>query len=202
MDQTDAVRSHNRKAWNAEVERGNRWTVPVDHQAIEAARRGRLEVLLTDCRAVPAAWFEEMPAGGQRAAPEEGRDLAGRVERLFGAVRHPKTGEPYTSAEVARMSAGDLTGGEVEKIRIGVISDPTVKQVAALAAAFGVPTSYLLDRSRDTSVLEEEEVLEALADETAGAILRQSARLPEREKRIVLGIVRQIGSQLDAEDGR
>lgn len=60
MDQPDAVRSHNREAWDAEVERGNRWTVPVDHQAIEAARRGRLEVLLTDCRAVPAAWFPDL----------------------------------------------------------------------------------------------------------------------------------------------
>ena len=42
MDQPDAVRSHNREAWDAEVERRNRWTVPVDHQAIEAARRGPL----------------------------------------------------------------------------------------------------------------------------------------------------------------
>jgi hypothetical protein len=40
-------------------------------------------------------------------------------------------------------------------------------------------------------------VLDALADERAGAILRESARLPEREKEIVLGIVRQFGSQID-----
>src|SRR5918994_1822424 len=53
MDQPDAVRSHNKEAWNAEVERGNRWTVPVDHEAIEAARRGRWEVMLTDSTAVP-----------------------------------------------------------------------------------------------------------------------------------------------------
>jgi transcriptional regulator with XRE-family HTH domain len=79
------------------------------------------------------------------------------------------------------MSAGDLTGDEVEKIRTGVISDPTVKQVAALAAAFGVPPSYLLDRGRDPSVLDEE-VLEALADDTAGAILRQSATAREGEE--------------------
>jgi hypothetical protein len=51
MDPPDAVRSHNREGWEAEVERWNRWTVPVDHEAIEAARRGRLEVMLTDCRA-------------------------------------------------------------------------------------------------------------------------------------------------------
>jgi 2-polyprenyl-3-methyl-5-hydroxy-6-metoxy-1,4-benzoquinol methylase len=60
MDQPDPVSSHNREAWDAQVERGNRWTLPVDHQAIEAARRGRLEVLLTDSRAVPAAWFPDL----------------------------------------------------------------------------------------------------------------------------------------------
>jgi DNA-binding transcriptional ArsR family regulator len=59
-----------------------------------------------------------------------------------------------------------------------------------------VPPSYLLDRHTDLSVLDEE-VLEALADETARAILRESARLPEREKGIVLGIVRPFGSQVD-----
>jgi SAM-dependent methyltransferase len=60
MDQPDAVRSHNREAWDAEVERGNRWTVPVDHDAIEAARQGRLDVGLTDSKAVPAAWFPDL----------------------------------------------------------------------------------------------------------------------------------------------
>ena len=34
--------------------------------------------------------------------------------------------------------------------------------------------------------------LEAVSDETAGTILRESARLPEREKELVLGIVRQF----------
>ena len=71
-----------------------------------------------------------------------------------------------------------------------------MSQIGALAATFGVPPSYLLDRGKEPSVLDEE-VLEALADERAGAILKESARLPEREKEIVLGIVRQFGSQID-----
>jgi phage portal protein BeeE len=71
-----------------------------------------------------------------------------------------------------------------------------VSQVAALAAAFGVPPSYLLDRARAPSVLDEE-VLDALTDERASAILRESARLAKRKKEIVLGIVRQFGSQID-----
>ena len=92
------------------------------------------------------------------------------------------------------MSAGVLTEEEVEGLRIGAIPDPTVGQVAALAAVFGVPTSYLVDRDKGTPVLDDE-VMDALADETAAAILRESARLPEREKRVVLGIVREFGSQ-------
>ena len=72
-----------------------------------------------------------------------------------------------------------------------------VSQLAALAAAFDVPPSYLLDRGREAPDLDEK-VLDHLADETAGAILKESARLPEREKRIVLGIVRQFSEQLAA----
>ncbi len=142
----------------------------------------------------PEAWFGDVSGDGAHLAPAGGRGIAGRVEHLFGAVRHPKTGEPYTSAEVARLSAGDLTEEDVAGIRTGKVADPTVGQVAALAAVFGVPPSYLLDRGKDPSILDEE-VLKALADETARDILRESARLPEREREIVLGIVRQFAAQ-------
>ena len=64
-----------------------------------------------------------------------------RVGYLFDTIVHPRTGEPYTNAEVARMSAGGLTEEEAEGIRTGAVPDPTVGQVAALAAVFGVPPS-------------------------------------------------------------
>ena len=69
--------------------------------------------------------------------------------------------------------------------------------MAALAAVFGVPASYLVDRGEGQPVLDDE-VMDALADETAAAILRESARLPEREKKMVLGIVREFAAQRDA----
>ena len=55
-----------------------------------------------------------------------------------------------------------------------------MNQVAALAAAFGVPPSYLLDRGKEPPTIDEE-ALGALADETASAILRESAIAPEGE---------------------
>jgi transcriptional regulator with XRE-family HTH domain len=146
----------------------------------------------------PELWFEEdLGSEGGSPVQPEGTGIPGRVEHLFEVVKNPKTGESYTNAEVARMSAGDLTEGDVEGIRGGEIADPLVSQLAALAAAFGVSPSYLLDRGREPPVLDEK-VLDHLANETAGAILKESARLPEREKRIILGIVRQFSDQLGA----
>jgi hypothetical protein len=115
--------------------------------------------------------------------------LAARVEGLFGAVRHPRTGEPYTDAQIARMSAGALTAGDVQAIRMGRIPDPTVGQVAALAAAFGVPPSYLVDRGEPVF---DGELVRALRDERVREAACEISRLPERERRLVLGIVRQF----------
>jgi len=165
-------------------------------------RKGRIEnpgyeKILAIARAMgfpPEAWFEDTTGDGAQATSTEGKDLAGRVGHLFEAIVHPGAEEPYTNAEVARMSAGGLTEGEVEGMRTGKIADPAVSQVAALAAVFGVAPSYLVSRGKGTPVLDEE-VMEGLRDETANAILRESARLPEREKRIVLGIVREFGGQ-------
>jgi hypothetical protein len=138
----------------------------------------------------PGKWFGESVGDGTRTAPAGGQGLAGRVEHLFDAVSNPKTGEPYTNAEVARMTLGELSEGDVGGIRSGTISDPTVGQVAAMAGAFGVEPSYMLDRSEP---LFDGELVEALRDQTVRDIARDSSRLPEREKRIVLGIVREFG---------
>ncbi|MBA3425680.1 MAG: class I SAM-dependent methyltransferase [Rubrobacter sp.] len=70
-------REYNREAWDREVERGNQWTVPVDGETIEAARRGRWEVLLTDTKPVPRVWFPDLDgadilclaSGGGQQAP-------------------------------------------------------------------------------------------------------------------------------------
>src|SRR4051812_27309088 len=71
------VREHNRDAWDREVERGNEWTVPVGAKVIEAARRGSWEVLLTETKPVPRAWFPDLEgldvlclaSGGGQQAP-------------------------------------------------------------------------------------------------------------------------------------
>jgi transcriptional regulator with XRE-family HTH domain len=142
----------------------------------------------------PEVWFEDgLGEGRSIGLAEEMCGVASRLEHLFEVVRNPKTGEPYTNAEVARMTLGDLSEKDVERIRIGAISDPTVSQVAALASVFGVEPSYLLDRGEPS--LLDEELVQALRDKDVRDITRESSRLPYRERQLVLGIVRQFRDQ-------
>jgi transcriptional regulator with XRE-family HTH domain len=142
----------------------------------------------------PEVWFEDgLGEGRSIGQAEESYGVAARLEHLFEVVRNPKTAKPYTNAEVARMTLGDLSEEDVERIRTGAISDPSVGQVASLASVFGVEPSYLLDRGEPS--LLDEELVEALRDEDVRDITRESSRLPDRERRLVLGIVRQFGDQ-------
>jgi SAM-dependent methyltransferase len=57
------VRDYNRRAWDRQVGAGNVWTRPVGPEVVEAARRGRWTVLLTEQKPVPREWFPEELAG-------------------------------------------------------------------------------------------------------------------------------------------
>src|SRR5215207_5039408 len=95
----------------------------------------------------PEVWFEERLGEGRSIEQaEESRGVAGRLEHLFEVVKNPKTGEPYTNAEVARMTLGDLSEEEVERKRTGPISAPSGGQVAARASVLGVGPSSLLNQ--------------------------------------------------------
>ncbi len=70
------VRRYNREAWDRQVAKGNRWTVPVGPEVIAAARRGEWSVVLTPNKPVPREWFGDVTgkdvlclagAGGQQA---------------------------------------------------------------------------------------------------------------------------------------
>jgi transcriptional regulator with XRE-family HTH domain len=148
----------------------------------------------------PEVWFEDgLGEGRSIEQAEESRGVAGRLEHLFEVIRNPKTGEPYTNGEVARMTLGDLSEEDVERVKTGAESDPSVGQVAALASFFGVEPSYLLDR-REPSLLDDE-LVQALRDEDVRDITRESSRLPDRERQLVLGIVRQFRDQKVAPSG-
>jgi SAM-dependent methyltransferase len=71
------IRAHNRAAWDRQVEAKNEWTVAVDRAAIDAARRGDWQVVLTPSKPAPRDWFGDLKgrdvlclaAGGGQQGP-------------------------------------------------------------------------------------------------------------------------------------
>ena len=52
--------TYNRQAWDRQVRRGNRWTIPVSPEEISRARRGEISVVLTPTKPVPKGWFGDL----------------------------------------------------------------------------------------------------------------------------------------------
>jgi 2-polyprenyl-3-methyl-5-hydroxy-6-metoxy-1,4-benzoquinol methylase len=53
----DDILDYNRRAWDRQVERGNRWMVPVGPEEVARARRGDWRIVLTPTRPIPGDWF-------------------------------------------------------------------------------------------------------------------------------------------------
>jgi len=51
---------YNKAAWNREVERGNKWTIPASPTEIRDARAGKWKILLTPSKPVPPDWFPKV----------------------------------------------------------------------------------------------------------------------------------------------
>jgi SAM-dependent methyltransferase len=52
--------NYNRNAWNLEVEKGNKWTIPVSKREIERAKLGEWSIVLTPTKPVPQSWFPDL----------------------------------------------------------------------------------------------------------------------------------------------
>jgi hypothetical protein len=92
---------------------------------IESPANEKLSAIARAMSFPPEVWFEEdLDLRGEVPAELQASGVAGKVEHLFTTIRNPTTREPYTNAEVARMSTGVLKEEEVERIRTGRIADP------------------------------------------------------------------------------
>jgi transcriptional regulator with XRE-family HTH domain len=139
----------------------------------------------------PELWFEEAGEIGRAARieqPAKMRNIADRLNHLFEVIKNQRTGEPYSDADIARLSLGDLTAEDVGGIRSGKLENPSIGQVAALADAFGVHPSYFLETGKEPALLGEQEI-NALSDERARAILNESLGLSDAEKDMVLDMI-------------
>jgi transcriptional regulator with XRE-family HTH domain len=190
-------------------EDGGRWTGQdldeatggvVTRSYVSTLRKGRIEnpgfeKLRAIAKAMgfpPELWFEEGGLDGTKIEKPDGEiRLSERVEHLFETAGRARTGEPYTSAEVARLTVGDLTEDEIAGIREGRIEDPSVGQIRALADAFGISPAYFL-HGTGRATLVDEESLRALGDEKSRRLLLESFGLTGAEKDMLLDMIEHL----------
>jgi SAM-dependent methyltransferase len=79
------IPSYNRDAWDRQVARGNRWTVPVSSEVIRTARMGQWSVVLTPSKPVPREWFGRVE-GARILCLASGGGQQGPVLAAAGAV--------------------------------------------------------------------------------------------------------------------
>jgi transcriptional regulator with XRE-family HTH domain len=143
--------------------------------------------------------------------------IAQKFEHFLEVYRRPD-GSRWGGQDLHDATGGVVTRSYVSNLRKGRIENPGFEKLRAMAKAMnfspelwfedveklgevsGARPSWFLD-GRDNLALLDEGLVEALRDETARAVLREVRRLPERERRIVLGIVRQFADQQGASDG-
>jgi len=167
------IRKYNRAAWNREVERGNRWTVPVSEEVIAAARRGRWDIFLTPSKPVPRAWFPD-PDGADVLCLASGGGQQGPTLAAAGAkvtVLDNSPGQLAQDRSVAKRDGLEIALVEGDMADLSMFSDqsfdlivhpvsntfvPDIRPVwkeayrvlrrgGALLSGFTNPAAYLFD---------------------------------------------------------
>ncbi len=98
--------SYNRDAWDQQVAKGNRWTIPVSPEIVAAARRGDWQVVLTPTRPVPRQWFPDL-VGLPVLCLASGGGQQGPVLAAAGAMVTVLDASPAQLAQDGRVAQRD-----------------------------------------------------------------------------------------------
>ena len=222
------IDDYNSHAWDKEVERGCKWTVPVSPDVIARAREGEVSIVLTPQQPVPCDWFPALggsnvlclASGGGQQAPILAAAGA-NVTLLDNSTKQLDQDRMVAEREglTIRLIKGDmrdlsmLDNGTFELVfhpcSNNFVSDVrpiwnecfrVLKRGGVLLAGFTNPSSYLFDEL----VLERENRLEVRHKLPFAEVtdLDEASRqyFTEREEPLLFGhlLTDQIGGQLDA----
>ncbi len=135
----------------------------------------------------PALWLQEPEEWGMSESSDAAQpglhamEFKDRLNNLFVSMPDERTGEPPANAEIARRTAGKVTEAELEQMRSGELSNPSLDKVLALSRAFSVDPTYWFRRS-GSKPLVDEKVVEALKSEENRLILHRSLDLSRDER--------------------
>ena len=117
--------------------------------------------------------------------------IAQRFEHLLDSYRQPD-GSRWTGQQIDEATDGLVTRSYVTNLSKGRIKSPGYEKMAAIAKAMGFPPGAWFEESTGNESALDWGLAGVLKDETIRDTVREMSRLSKRERRLVLGIVRQF----------
>jgi hypothetical protein len=123
--------------------------------------------------------------------------IAQKFEKLLDSYRHPD-GTQWTGQQLDKATDGLVPRSYFVNLRKGRIRSPGYEKMAAIAKAMDFPPAAWFEEDAGKESAVDWEVAGVLRDEAIRHTAGEMSRLPKRERRLVLGIVRQFKSPDDA----
>lgn len=125
---------------------------------------------------------------------EDGQEghVSERFLRLLTLYRKPD-GSEWGGQDLQKATGGAVTRSYVSNLKKGRIGTPSLDKLEAIAGAMGFPPQLWFDGGSDHRT-PDAALAAALEDETARETLQVIVKLEARDRRLLLGIARQISS--------
>lgn len=122
-------------------------------------------------------------------------DLAVKLNKLFEVMR--KAGTPPLSNAAAAAAITRKTGVAISpaylwQLRSGMKTNPTVTHLRAIADFFGLPASYLIDRTTDPAIDAQLDLLQALRDNGVRDLAARASGLTPQAIRSLAAMVDEV----------
>ena len=112
-----------------------------------------------------------------------------RFRRLLALYRKPD-GAEWGGQDLEGATGGAVTRSYVSNLKKGRIGNPGLSKLEAIAGAMGFPPALWFGDEADR--VPDEALAAALADQAVRDLLEEALKMRPRERRLLLGIARQI----------
>jgi transcriptional regulator with XRE-family HTH domain len=122
-----------------------------------------------------------------------------RFRRLLSLYRRPD-GSEWGGQDLERATSGAVTRSYVSNLKNGRIENPGLAKLEAIAGAMGFPPALWFgqgagNRGPDTA-------MPAVEDGTAREIIEEVSRMGPKDRRLMLGIARQVATSSGVRSGK
>ena len=124
-----------------------------------------------------------------------------RFRSLLALYRKPD-GSEWGGQDLENATGGAVTRSYVANLKKGRIENPGLAKLEDISNAMGFPPALWFGGADEDGRIPDDALLAALKDETVRSILEEAQRLRPKDRRLLLGIARQIGSPKGAAKGR